>query len=428
MERKPRYTLIENARLIDPDKKNAAACSLLFVCAPEGSRILDIGREVRTGDIPGEALAVYNAKSHYMAKGLTDLSVNTGEPGGMHRETLKTCAAAAAAGGVTTLLTSPDTNPPANSPEVIEYIKAGSAKLPCRFVPAASVFKEGKNTLSDIGKLMEAGAGAVCTDGSCGIPLLLKVMEICKSGGYPLIVKCCDPSSPGNIAKGRISGMLKTAGIPSWRQDIPVYTLLRLASDTGCPVHLTAVSTAESVKLIREAKEAGAPVTCGTCPQYFTFFENDLFMFGSNLKLMPPLGRESDRAAIISGIADGTIDCISSDHTPQTGKDKSAGIDRAPFGMTGVQTLFAASFTKLVAAGQITLPRLIALLSANPASVLHRERKLAKESAADIIIFSTDREYELQSVDIKSKSQNTPLLGSTLRGEMIKVFSDGKSV
>ena len=143
---------------------------------------------------------------------------------------------------------------------------------------------------------------------------------------------------------------------------------------------------------------------------------------------LPPLGGENDRAAILSGIADGTIDCISRDHAPQTAKEKNSGLEKAPFGMIGVQTLFALSFTKLVACGHITLQRLISLLSANPAALLHREPKLTIGGTADIIVFSTDREYMLAPGDIKSKSHNTPLVGSTLRGEMIKVFLDGKSV
>ena len=178
--------------------------------------------------------------------------------------------------------------------------------------------------------------------------------------------------------------------------------------------------------MIRQAKMNGVKVTCDTCPQYFTFYEDDLFFYGTNLKLNPPLAMSSDRAAVIDAIKDGTIDCIASDHTPWPQDDKNKDFQNARFGMTGLQTLFPASYTALVYPGYITLQKLISLLSENPARILSLGSGLSVGARADLAVFSTEGEYVFSSGMIVGSAENSPFVGSFLRGEIISTFYDGK--
>ena len=423
----PKYILINNARLTGASFSSAKNGSILFRTGEKGeaSEILQIG-DTDTGALDRESakkITVYNAKGRYLCPGFADMSVHVCEPGFMYRERLVDTAKAAHLGGVTSMLAIPETKPAANDPAVMRYITESSKKMPAAIIPAASA--EGTGKQSGIDELVAGGAGALFASDMTDCDLILRAMGVCAEKDIPFVVRCARPKE-GAVNRGRVSELLRVNGIPSWRRDIAVFTALTLAKEVGCRVHVSSVSTETVINIIRQAKMNGVKVTCDTCPQYFSFYEDDLFFYGTSLKLNPPLAMNSDRAAVIDAIKDGTIDCIASDHTPWQPADKNKDFQNARFGMTGLQTLFPVSFTALVYPGHITLRKLISLLSENPAGILSRGSGLRVGARADLVVLSTEREYVFSSDMIVGSAVNTPFVGSFLRGEIAKTFYDGK--
>ena len=425
----PKYILINNARLTGASFSPSKTRSLLIRTGEKGgaSEILQIG-DIDTGALDREAakkITVYNAKGRFLCPGFADMSVHVCEPGFMYRERLVDTAKAAHLGGVTSMLAIPETKPAANDAAVMRYITESSGKLSTAIVPAASAEYTGAGKHSSIDELIAGGAGALFASDMTDHDLILRAMSSCAEKDIPFVVRCAEPKE-GAVNRGRVSELLRVNGIPSWRHEIAVFTALTLAKEVGCRVHVSSVSTEAVINMIRQAKMNGVKVTCDTCPQYFTFYEDDLFFYGTNLKLNPPLAMSSDRAAVIDAIKDGTIDCIASDHTPWSQDDKNKDFQNARFGMTGLQTLFPASYTALVYPGYITLQKLISLLSENPARILSLGSGLSVGARADLAVFSTEGEYVFSSGMIVGSAENSPFVGSFLRGEIISTFYDGK--
>lgn len=412
-----RYTLIKNARLITLPSQSPENCSILIQNKSADSpvsRIIKIG-EVDEKAIHPSALTVFNARSHYVCRGFIDLGTHTCEPGYMHRETLKSASDAARKGGFTSILTATDTSPSPDSELVIDYIKSNSPLCRCGILPGVSLsINDEYLQMSDIVSLMSRGGAAVRCSGLVPDGMLFEAMCICRDKGYPLIIKCSEAYADGH------------GELPLYKQDIATARALILSSETGCPVHITCVSSARSVELIRQAKANGVRVTADTCPQYFIFSKEDILFYGTNLKLMPPLGSFEDKEALLCAIEDGTIDCISSDHTPCDSDDKEMPFDRAARGMIGLQTLFSASYTHLVSTGVISLSRLVEMLTVNPAKVLGLDAQLTKGSVADITVFSASAEVCVTKENNRSRSQNSPFFGQFLSGDVIHTFVNGK--
>ena len=426
----PKYTLISNARLIGASFSPSKPRSLLFRNAERGaeSEIMQIG-DTDTGVLDREAakkLTVYNAKGRYMCPGFADMSVHICEPGYMYRERLVDTAKAAVLGGVTSMLAIPETKPAANDPTVMKYISESSKKTPVEIVPAASVTtRSGILKQSGINELIAGGAGALFCSDMSDREAVLSAMTSCAENNIPFVIRCASPKG-GAVNSGRVSGLLRVNGIPSWQREIDVFTAVTLAKEAGCRVHISSVSTEAVINIIRQAKMNGVQVTCDTCPQYFTFYEDDLFFYGTSLKLNPPLAMSSDRTAVIEAIRDGTIDCIASDHTPWLPSDKNKDFQNAQFGMTGLQTLFPASYTALVYPGYISLQKLVALLSENPAKIIHHNSGFNVGAKADLVVFSTEQEYVFSSDMLVGGAENSPFNGRFLRGEIPAVFCNGK--
>ena len=407
-----RYTLIKNARLVDTGQGTVRNCSLLFENAgADGtpSRILEIGN-VRVSEAIVKNLTVYNARSHYVSAGFVDLSTHACEPGNMHKETLKSASLAARAGGYTAYLTTADTSPAADDPLVVEYVKANGALTKCRALPGALLTKQGScGELSPLKELAESGAAAFFADMQSDSSVLVKGMKLCRDNGYPLIIKCSDGAR---------------AGID---QDINTARALLLAAECDCPVHLSCVSRARSLELVRYAKSQGVKVTCDTCPQYFVFTQEDIPWYGSSLCLNPPLGSREDKQAILDGIADGTIDCISSDHTPCSQQEKKGKISECAGGMISLQSTFGAAYTYLVSSGIVGLSRLVEMLTEAPARVLGMKDHALKEgSVADITVFGAPSEQIFTKEMNMSRSENSPFFGQIFSGAVIQTFVDGK--
>lgn len=413
---KAQYTLIKNARLINHGEGLPQNCSIL-IKKEEGQpwRIAEIGK-VQTDNIEGSVFT-YDARSHYVSAGFTDLCTHACEPGNMSDETLISVSKAAAAGGFTSILTTPDTVPCSDTAGVIEYVISNSKKSECRILPSASAtMGNGSLKPAPVEELMKSGAAAVFATSYVDPDTLLDLMKLCREKSYPLIIKCSEPCKYGS-----------TDDVPKIKEDIATATAIILAKESGCKIHISCVSSRGAVDIIRRAKDAGANITCDTCPQYFIFEKHDVLFFGNNLKLMPPLGTEEDKIAIIQGIKDGTIDCISSDHTPRPESSKNAKnvtYEKASCGMISLQTLFSASYTHLVNREIISLQRLIEMIAYNPAAILGRQGELTDGGVADITVFSASSRdtHEIKREDNKSRSSNSPFFGQTLCGTVIKTF------
>ena len=225
--------------------------------------------------------------------------------------------------------------------------------------------------------------------------------------------------------EGNISSMLALGGIPTSAEEIAVARNILLASQTGCRIHISHISTAKSAEIIRQAKKAGVRVTCDTAPQYFALSENDILFYSENAKVMPPLRTQSDCDAIIEAICDGTIDCICSDHTPRTEREKPHDFSRALSGITGLQTAFTLALDRLVMSGRTDIFRLISTFTENPAKIVGFGYEIQVGKPAYLNIISLDYDTFFQSKNIKSKSKNTPFLDTTFRGCLTYTVTDG---
>ena len=327
----------------------------------------------------------------------------------------------------------PNTKPATDSAEVLKYIleKAEDADAKVYPVAAATEGLRGEK-LNDFEALSTAGACAFSDDGEPvkTAPLLLRALEAAKRCGKPFLAHCEEKSlaAGGLMNEGKISEQLKVQGIPAAAEDIGTARELAAALSTGTRVHICHVSTASSVKLIREAKEAGADVTAETCPHYFALTEEKLLSRDADFRMNPPLRTEEDRLAVIQGIADGTIDAIATDHAPHSPEEKCDFLT-APNGSVGLETSLAAGITYLVNTGVITLDKLISMMSTVPAEILGVEGgRLAEGRAADIVLFSPSERWTVCPEKLHGKSKNTPFKGTELCGRVKYTILNGRIV
>ena len=304
----------------------------------------------------------------------------------------------------------PNTIPVTDSVEtlgnVIDTAKQWGA---CRVYPTAAITLGQKGAgLCDYDALTEAGAVGFTDDGrpveDSGI--MLAAMERCAERNYLIISHCEELSlSRGGVMNdGRTSRLLGVKGITNAAEEVMIARDLILAEQTGCRLHVAHVSTAGGLRMIREAKKRGVRVTCETCPHYFSFCDEDVMFYGSNAKMNPPLRSREDVRAVIEAIADGTVDCVSTDHAPHTERDKNVPLAQAKNGITGLQTAFSAAMTYLVLPGHIDLYRLVELLSLNPARILGRDASLREGMAQSVTLVNPNREYVLDKSMLKRQS------------------------
>lgn len=405
----PHYTLISHVRLIDPAAREAEDRDLLLVRESESAplRLLQIGNGLKP---PADApVTRIRGSGLYACRGFVDLHFHLCEPGAMYKEDIRTALTAAASGGYGDLLAIPSPDVIWNEAETMDYIASNAAgRLPLRVAPPLT--KGGKGVaLADFDSLIAHGAAAFYDDGIASPALLYTAMVELARRGALLVLR---PHAPLEGA----SAPLKTARTA---EAAAVAAALAMAELTGCRLHLTVISTALSVELIRSAKSRGVAVTCDTAPQYFTLTRTDLLYYGNLAKVEPPLVSAADRDAIICGLADGTIDCIVSDHTPQTAADKKKATAEAPAGMIGIQTVFALGMRELVLTGKLDLYRLIALISENPARILGLSPVLSVGEEAKIALLDLSREYTLTAPLLDSKVKTCPWVGQMFQG-MVK--------
>lgn len=367
-----------------------------------------------------------------IAPGLIDMHVHLREPGAEHKETVETGAQAAAAGGFTTILAMPNTEPAPDNRAVVEFIAArgkatGINVLPCGAMTKGMAGQE----MAELGDMADAGVVAVSDDAHPiqNSLIMRRVMEYSAMLGLPVLVHCEDKTlvADGVMNEGICSTVLGLRGMPAAAEVSMVERNILLGELAGCHVHIQHVSCAGSVDAVRHAKARGARVTAETCPQYFTLTEEALGDYDTNAKMNPPLRTRADVEAVKSGLADGTIDIIATDHAPHSLEDKEVEMTVASFGMSGLETSLSLSITKLVDEGVLTLSQLVDRMSYAPSKALGLDRGTLSEGApADIVIFDPEISVTVKSSEFKSKGRNTPFEGWQLRGKVVGTIASGE--
>ncbi len=418
--------LIRGGRVIDPAQDIDRIADLRIV----DGRIAGIGPG-ETG--AGRADETIDAAGMIVTPGLIDMHVHLREPGREEDETIASGTRAALAGGFTSVACIPNTEPPIDTQAAVEFIHQKAARADtCNVFVVACVSRnrEGKE-LAEIGQLVEAGAVAFSDDGApvSDAELMRRALEYCSMFGKPILAheEVLELSRGGVMNEGIVSLLLGLGGMPAAAEEVMIGRDTALAESTSGRLHVMHVSTAGGVALVRAAKARGVRVTAEACPHHFTLTDESLRTFDANCKMSPPLRTSADVEAIIAGIADGTIDCIATDHAPHAREKKMLELDRAPFGILGLETAIGLSVTRLVAPGHVGWPRLVEAMSTLPARILGLDRgTLRTGSPADVTIIDPDRSWKVDVKSFRSKSINSPFDGWTLRGRAVATIVGGR--
>lgn len=416
-------TLITGGRVIDPSQKLDRLTNVLI----EDGRIAAYDVPLNGQD------TIIDAKGKIVSPGLIDMHVHLREPGREEDETIESGTAAALAGGFTSIVCIPNTEPPIDSQAAVEFIQHQAARADnCHVYIAACVSKnrEGKE-LAEIGQLVRAGAVAFTDDGTpvYDAELMRRAFEYCLMFDRPILnhAEVLELTRGGVMHEGKTSMLLGLAGMPSAAEDVMTSRDIALAEATGGRLHIMHVSSAGSVEAIRRAKRRDVRVTTEVCPHHFTLNDECLRHFDSNYKMSPPLRAQSDVEACIDGLVDGTIDVICTDHAPHAREKKMQELDRAPFGIVGLETALGLVATQLIGPGHLDWPDAIAKMTINPARIVGIDRgTLAIGQPADVTIIDPNYEWDVDPQLFRSKSTNSPFGGWTLRGRADTVLVEGR--
>ena len=422
--------LIANARILDPSCEPPV--DFIGDILIEGDRIIKVGSNLAQTKIAQGAQHI-DASGLCAAPGFLDIHVHLRDPGFTHKEDIITGCKAAAAGGVTGVCCMPNTKPVTDSEEVLSYILDKAKDADARVYPIASITKGmlGQE-LNDIAALHACGAVAVSDDGRPveNGGMMLKALKEAYKAGVPVISHCEDLTiiDGGIINEGRISKELGVKGMDRASEDSITAREIVLAESSDTAIHIAHVSRKGSVQLIREAKARGVKVTCETAPHYMMMTDELLLSYNANFRMNPPLREQEDCEAIVEGVLDGTIDAIVTDHAPHAAEEK-ANFLKAPNGIVGLETSFAAACTVLVHQCGMSLLDLVKLMSTNPANLLRLPGGTLREgSLADIVLFDPDRSWTVDAEKLHSKSKNTPFDGLELTGRVVRTILGGKTV
>jgi dihydroorotase len=419
--------LIRGGRVIDPAQGIDRVDDVLV----RDGLIVSVGHA--GGQPLGRADETLDAAGLIVAPGLVDMHVHLREPGREEDETIETGTRAALAGGFTSVACIPNTEPPIDTQAAVEFIHQKAARADtCNVFVVACVSRgrEGKE-LADIGQLVEAGAVAFSDDGApvYDAELMRRAFEYCRMFDKPVLAheEVLELSRGGVMHEGLVSLLLGLTGMPAAAEEVMIGRDIALSEVTGGRLHAMHVSTAGGVALIRDAKRRGLRVTAEACPHHFTLTDECLRGFDANCKMSPPLRTAADVEAIVAGIADGTIDCIATDHAPHAREKKMLELDRAPFGILGLETAVGLAVTRLIVPGRIGWPRLIEALSTLPARILGLNRgSLRPGAAADITLIDPDISWRVDVRRFQSKSVNSPFDGWTLQGRAVATIVGGR--
>jgi dihydroorotase len=423
--------LLSGGRVVDPVNGRDGTFDILI----DGERIEAVGPGLQP---PGDAMIVAVPEGLVIVPGLIDMHVHLREPGQEHKETVASGTLAAVTGGFTAVACMPNTAPVNDNAGVTQFIlkKAADARL-ARVYPIGAVSRGQKGEqMADLGELKEAGCVAVTDDGHPVATALLmrRALEYTRMFDMPVIEHCEEQTLKGDgvAHEGLFASKLGLRGIPGEAESIMAQRDIALAELTGGRVHIAHMSARQTLDAVRYGKARGANVTCEVAPHHFILTDQYLASpvpYDTNVKMNPPLRETLDRDAMLQGIADGSVDVIATDHAPHHHDEKHVEFDRAPFGITGLETAVSLCLDRLVHRGSVPLSRLIELLSSNPARILRiAGGSLAEGALADVTILAPDLPVTVNVRTMQSKSKNTPFDGWTLRGGIAATLVGGRTV
>ena len=419
-------TAYTNARILDPDTGTDATGGLIT----EDGVITEMGPDVTAP----KGAEVIDCSGHCLAPGLIDMRAFVGEPGFDHKETFASAGAAAAAGGITTLISQPQTDPIVDEPALAGFIARRARDTSAVNVKTMAAITKGLGgkEMTEMGLLADAGAVAF-TDGDRAVAdaqVMRRALSYASNWDFLIVQYPEDPSlaADGCMNEGELSSRLGLVGIPGAAEVVIIERDLRLAALTGARYHAAVVSTADAVAAIRSAKANGVRATCAAAAHHFALNETEIGEYRTFAKTAPPLRSEPDRAAMVAGLADGAIDVIVSDHSPQDQESKRRPFALAEPGIAGLQTMLPLAL-ELVHGGHISLLELLAKMTINPARLLGLDcGTLAPGAPADLVIIEMDVPWRLSELGLKSKSKNTPFDGRPVQGRVTRTVVGGETV
>lgn len=419
--------LIQNGYVLDPESKREGIYDVLV----QDEKIVKVAEKIET-----EADRVIDASGSYVMPGFIDLHVHLRDPGLEYKETLETGGKAAARGGVTTVCAMPNTKPVTDNAEMIASIhERAKTECPVNVIQlgAITVGQLGEE-LADIEGMAKAGCHAISEDGKSvmNASLYRKAMKIAKENNISIFAHCEDITmvEGGVMHADEKAQALGLKGITNAVEDVIVARDILLAKETGVRLHLCHCSTEDSVKLVEAAKKEGLPVTAEVCPHHFVMTTDDITEDDGNFKMNPPLRGKSDVEALKAGLKADIMDVIATDHAPHSEEEKNCSMKRAAFGIVGLETMAALTYTELVEPGILTPMQMAEKTSYNPAKILGLADKgaIAEGKVADIVIFDKNKEYAIDKNTFLSKGKNTPFHGRKVKGEVAYTLVSGNVV
>lgn len=419
-------TLIRNGRVIDPASGKDGIYDILV----EDGMIAGVDASIPKGDND-----IIDAAGCFVMPGLVDLHVHFREPGFEYKETIKTGSMAAAHGGVTTVFPMPNTKPVIDSVDMYDKVQTiidRDAVVNVHQVASVTLRQQGETPV-DVAALKKAGCIAISEDGKSVMnsQVYREAMKAAAADDVLVMAHCEDKNlvNGGALNEGVASHRYHVNGITNAVEDVIVARDILLSKETGCRLHLCHCSTADSVKLIKAAKDEGLKVTGEVCPHHFMLCDEDIIEDNADYKMNPPLRSRADMEAVREGLRNGTMDVISTDHAPHSAEEKAKPIGAAPFGITGIETSLCLTYTGLVLTGILTPMQMVEKMSYNPAKIAGIDRgTLLPGRPADIIIVNVDDEIVIDRNDFVSKGHNTPFDGYKVKGIVEYTIVGGKIV
>lgn len=419
-------TLIRNGRVIDPASGKDGIYDILV----EDGMIAGVDASIPKGDND-----IIDAAGCFVMPGLVDLHVHFREPGFEYKETIKTGSMAAAHGGVTTVFPMPNTKPVIDSVDMYDKVQKiidRDAVVNVHQVASVTLRQQGETPV-DVAALKKAGCIAISEDGKSVMnsQVYREAMKAAAAENVLVMAHCEDKNlvNGGALNEGVASRRYHVNGITNAVEDVIVARDILLSKETGCRLHLCHCSTADSVKLIKAAKDEGLKVTGEVCPHHFMLCDEDIIEDNADYKMNPPLRSRTDMEAVREGLRNGTMDVISTDHAPHSAEEKAKPIGAAPFGITGIETSLCLTYTGLVLTGILTPMQMVEKMSYNPAKIAGIDRgTLLPGRPADIIIVNVDDEIVIDRNDFVSKGHNTPFDGYKVKGIVEYTIVGGKIV
>lgn len=418
--------LIKNGRVIDPDTKTDEEMDLLI----EDGKIV-----TREKKLEAKADKTIDAKGCYVMPGFIDLHVHLRDPGFEAKETVETGSRAAARGGYTTILAMPNTKPVVDNADVVRYVHKKAENLGLIHVLQIGAITKGQQgkELADIEAMVKAGSPAISEDGKSVMDakLLREAMEITHRLNIPVFSHCEDINlvDGGVVNADENAKKMGLRGITNSVEDIIIARDIMIANDTDAALHLCHCSTKDSVTMVKLAKSEGVKVTAEVCPHHFTLTSDDILPEDTNYKMNPPLRKKEDVEALKQGLKDDIMDVISTDHAPHTQDEKNNSMEKAPFGIVGLETAAALTYSELVLKDYLTPMQMAEKMSYNPAKVIGLDKgSLAVGKTADIVIFDPQKSHIIDKNKFWSKGRNTPFDGRKVTGAVRTTIVDGKVV